>query len=1100
MLELVACTWNGEWATTMSERRIIAGRYEIVHELGEGGMGTVYLGIDRNSGQQVAIKSLKADVVKSNPEIVERFDREGEALRKLNHPNIVKMFGSVTDDGEHYLIMEYVSGGSLRELMLEGPMPIHDVLEISLDLCDALTRAHRLKIIHRDLKPANVLIAADGTPRLTDFGIAHMGDAPGLTRTGAIMGTLAYISPEAVAGEELDVRADIWAFGVMLYEMLAGQRPFEADNTAALLSAIISKPPPDLLQFRDDVPISLMGLIIWMLEKDRNQRVGSVRMVGAQIEALLTGSDEALGVFLDPSTGQYGSTPPTGTQMDSLQALRADIDDPDVTGRLPEAPVPEMRTHDFALADDDALTTPGSQLNVTASPSPDTAEIHRGWEKVPRRQIDHPPRVFISYRRDDSAAITGRLYDRLSDAFGDDNIFKDVDKIPAGVNFKHVLDQHVAACDVLLVIMGRKWATVTDGDNKQRLSDPNDFVHIEVKAGIDRDDVLVIPVLVDNATMPPLDALPKTLHNLAYYNAATVRNDPDFNRDVQWLVEQINSSFDVVIPRKLNPMWVGGAAVALIAALFLLVFGLIPALTGAPEATDTPAPQQESTAVSAVTEATPTPEPLPPPEAGTYRVLVAQFVPLDDTQQDVQRFIADDLTLRFEEEVPFSLLRVATYPGIIENEEQALAVAEANTAAVIIWGDYDSEVITANINVGTLDMYPRVVFSRDDIEQLVNVRVRLTNPRTQSLALNVLTVFQVTFPAADDTLSFSINTATGAQLRVTGGEVVGNNLAARWHRLVSSYLAGDYDTALTEANGVTSLFPQVPLAWSGRGLIRQALGENELAIEDYQTAQSRGPSNWASPYVALGHSALYLQNDPAAALPLYMAAIELSDNDPMLYISRGAVYYLQGDFELARADIERAIELNPPVNFPYLFIVGLALRDGNLVEAQRWFNFVGENFPDPAASQRMMEAVYGSTGTENFIGPMMSAFGNLTLGQWRTVIADTDRALEIDVILPEIYFMRGLAYCNIGDDENAEAAYTAGIEADPDYILLYMMRAEVRRNQRNVIGAGADLVVVTQSDLAEQFAPVMLAAADGVVDCTNIFSVDLETIIAEYGG
>ncbi|MCL7455479.1 MAG: serine/threonine protein kinase, partial [Anaerolineae bacterium] len=205
--------------------RRIANRFEIRDPeqdlLGRGSMGDVYRATDTRTGELVAVKALDPRVVARDPGILERFVREGEALRQLDHPNIVRMVAAVEDGGQHYLVMEYVAGGSLQDLLdTQGTLPTPRVLEIALDLADALTRAHRLGIIHRDLKPANVLLAEDGTPRLTDFGIAHVAESPRLTQTGVLVGTPDFVSPEACEGKPSDERADIWAFGVLLFEML----------------------------------------------------------------------------------------------------------------------------------------------------------------------------------------------------------------------------------------------------------------------------------------------------------------------------------------------------------------------------------------------------------------------------------------------------------------------------------------------------------------------------------------------------------------------------------------------------------------------------------------------------------------------------------------------------------------------------------------------------------------------------------------------------------------------------------------------------------------------------------------------------------------
>ncbi|MCB9101985.1 MAG: protein kinase [Anaerolineales bacterium] len=258
--------------------------------LGQGGMGNVYRGLDLQNGQTVAVKVLRPEIVAADPDQVARFVREGEALRQLNHPNIVKLLAAAEQDGRYYLVMEYVAGGSLHDLIgRAGLLPIRRIVEIALDLADALTRAHRLGIIHRDLKPANVLLTPDGGPRLTDFGAARLSDSSQATETGLLFGTLNYLSPEGGDGQTLDERADIWALGVMLFEMLTGQPPFRGETLAATLSAIMTQPTPDLTPYRSDIPPALADLVYRMLVKERAQRIPSVRLVGAELEAIMTG-------------------------------------------------------------------------------------------------------------------------------------------------------------------------------------------------------------------------------------------------------------------------------------------------------------------------------------------------------------------------------------------------------------------------------------------------------------------------------------------------------------------------------------------------------------------------------------------------------------------------------------------------------------------------------------------------------------------------------------------------------------------------------------------------------------------------------------------
>lgn len=262
----------------------------ILHKelLAIGGMGKVYKGVLAETGQTVVIKQIKSELIASHPELLLRFQREAESLRQLNHPNIVKILATIADPQEPAIILEYVPGGSLRErLDQQGALPIPQLLRFSLELADALTRAHHLNIVHRDLKPANILLDIDGSVRLTDFGIAYLASQEQrLTQTGAIMGTAAYLSPEACLGEEVDARSDIWAFGVILVEMLTGKNPFAGSSFTATVATIVNKPLPDLRPHRPDAPVDLINLIQQMLKKNRAERINSSRQIAAALEQI----------------------------------------------------------------------------------------------------------------------------------------------------------------------------------------------------------------------------------------------------------------------------------------------------------------------------------------------------------------------------------------------------------------------------------------------------------------------------------------------------------------------------------------------------------------------------------------------------------------------------------------------------------------------------------------------------------------------------------------------------------------------------------------------------------------------------------------------
>lgn len=269
---------------------VLADRYELGALIGEGGMGTVYQATDTRTGETVAVKQLRRDVLNVQPDLVERFTREAEALRELNHPNIVKAYETLQKDGDYYIVMEYVPGEDLGSLLRrQERLSVSQTVRIGIELADALTRAHYLKIIHRDLKPANVLMSPDGTPRLTDFGVAYVGAKERMTTVGISIGTPDYMPPEALQGQNTDARSDIWALGVMLFEMLIGDHPFKGATLPALLLNIMASKLPDIEEIRPDCPVALADLIYRMLERDRAARIPSVRLIGAELETILEG-------------------------------------------------------------------------------------------------------------------------------------------------------------------------------------------------------------------------------------------------------------------------------------------------------------------------------------------------------------------------------------------------------------------------------------------------------------------------------------------------------------------------------------------------------------------------------------------------------------------------------------------------------------------------------------------------------------------------------------------------------------------------------------------------------------------------------------------
>jgi Tol biopolymer transport system component len=271
------------------------GPYEITAQIGAGGMGEVYRATDSHLKRSVAIKVLPASVA-GDADRLARFQREAEVLAALNHPNIAAIYGLEKTEDFTALVMELVEGEDLSAHIARGAIPLGDALPIAKQIADALEAAHEQGIIHRDLKPANIKVRADGTVKVLDFGLAKAMDPAGAstvnamnsptltaraTQMGMILGTAAYMAPEQARGKAVDKRADIWAFGVVLYEMLTGRRAFDGEDVSLTLAAVM-KSEPDLTALPTDLPASVRACLARCLQKDPRQRlrdVGDVRLV-----------------------------------------------------------------------------------------------------------------------------------------------------------------------------------------------------------------------------------------------------------------------------------------------------------------------------------------------------------------------------------------------------------------------------------------------------------------------------------------------------------------------------------------------------------------------------------------------------------------------------------------------------------------------------------------------------------------------------------------------------------------------------------------------------------------------------------------------------
>src|SRR5713101_3992340 len=291
------------------------GPYEILSAIGAGGMGEVYRARDTRLDRIVAIKVLPAHLA-DEPERRERFEREARTIASLNHPHICTLHDIGRQDGIDFLVMEYLEGETLAQRLLKGSLPVQQVLQYSIEISDALDKAHRKGVTHRDLKPGNIMLTKSGA-KLLDFGLAKLRQdaAPAtplsqlptadnaITAQGTILGTLQYMAPEQLEAKEADARTDIFAFDALVYEMATGKRAFEGKSQASVIGAILKDDPPPMSSLQPMTPPAVDRVVKKCLRKDPDERWQSARDVTDELKWIVEGGSQ---VTLAPTAPAKG--------------------------------------------------------------------------------------------------------------------------------------------------------------------------------------------------------------------------------------------------------------------------------------------------------------------------------------------------------------------------------------------------------------------------------------------------------------------------------------------------------------------------------------------------------------------------------------------------------------------------------------------------------------------------------------------------------------------------------------------------------------------------------------------------------------------------
>jgi serine/threonine protein kinase len=261
-----------------------AGRYQVIEEVGHGGMGKVYKVFDTDIKEKIALKLLRPEIA-LDKETIERFSNELKLARKIRHKNICGMFDLGKAEGTTFITMEFVPGEDLKKFIRKsGQLGAGRAVSIAKQVCEGLEEAHRLGVVHRDLKPQNIMVDEDGNARIMDFGIARSLRGKSITGAGVMIGTPDYMSPEQVEGKDVDQRSDIYSLGIILYEMLTGRVPFEGDTPFTIGVKHKSEIPRDPREINTQIPQDLGGLVLKCLEKDKAKRYQTAQELHADLE------------------------------------------------------------------------------------------------------------------------------------------------------------------------------------------------------------------------------------------------------------------------------------------------------------------------------------------------------------------------------------------------------------------------------------------------------------------------------------------------------------------------------------------------------------------------------------------------------------------------------------------------------------------------------------------------------------------------------------------------------------------------------------------------------------------------------------------------
>jgi tetratricopeptide (TPR) repeat protein len=503
------------------------------------------------------------------------------------------------------------------------------------------------------------------------------------------------------------------------------------------------------------------------------------------------------------------------------------------------------------------------------------------------------------------------------------------------------------------------------------------------------------------------------------------------------------------------------------------IFSLTTAPTDSPQPVPTILPTNTSIPTP-ILISTPTPEQI--------LILVSKFEPVNTVERDVSRFITDDLNQRLN--LSFADFVVREYPAIVSEKNQAAGVAETNQATIIVWGNYTADFIEINIQIGNLDRFEHIVVNREDVEEASNLQVRIMDERQESIVQGILSSMIVLHMVDSNTYETIRDIAVLETIQTNLPETTTLSVSGFVAKYCVNYVT-DPDKSLDNIGDALKLNGGNPILYAMRGAVKQKLGDLISAQQDIETATKLTSNNWGAALFLQANNQLF-SGDLVTSITTMNEVIRLNSKDWWAYNIRGSDYLLLGDLSSARADFASAIVLEPTANFPYLYSSLVAIQEGRLEDAKVFLATALQKFPDPTYGEKI---VYAFTGTKTDYPHLdaLSSYGRLILGQYSEAIAIADNGIKT-VPLPSLYFIKGTAQCNLKQYPEAEDSYTKGLEIDPNFGLLYLLRADVRTKLGNRDGAQSDLVLLQSTNQFALFAPYLQNTQPGALNCENLFA------------